>query len=583
MSWNAEPKVHPVKTMKLKTYSSCLFAALMLAASVYAGSQQGAEIEWVKVPKMGNNHFFMAQRTADARLFLTPNESFFPKSGLRAEGEGTFPVVNEALNQSKNFAAITQWSPGDQAEWGLQFEKTGTVQVRIWMANAGKKGRYTLLLGTQKRSFSTDKTGSDPEPIKTLRFNVRKSGQHVLLLTCEEESQRSKTQLHAIEITGRAVKNAAVLRKRWRPSAAHAKFSSSHDPKGVRLCIMEMDAKPGSLNFYAPLTTPFGYYGPAWTASGLANTGFNFSLWSFGNGQEEPPVEQLSHLIAIGDPDAEFSGFSHEGTGVKIRGWEPLEGRQGQRQAFAIRMEPGETYTTYITYFFASDENRWRLFGVGKKYNKRKPQQTLGIGSFVEVPGPAHSQRTGVYERQMRYRGWVVDEKGKLHPYDRMSDGDIDKKTGMTQTRRGVTDEGWLYLQTGGWTFLKKENPEAVRLSRQDTRKIDYLDASDLKFLQTIPSAITGTEVKFSGNRCNLSFNIRNLGKNPEVKVYWGEDEGLTFTDRWANQIDMKNPREGGNTLELKAVATPLRVRLFLKNDEGQFWSMDTLVASPEK
>jgi len=580
--------------MAMKIFNPSLYYAFVVllvfapfvsvAAPDPAGSQQGAEIEWIPVSRQGEELFFMAQRTPGAKLVLTPNESFFPNKGLRAQGEGIIPVIaGDTLNQSKNFATITQWDPGDQAEWGLQFEKTGTVQVRLWMANTGKEGRYTLLLGNQKRSFSTGEMGRDPQAVKTLSFNVRKSGQRLLRLTCDEVSKGSKVELHAIEIVGRAVKNAAVLRKRWRPSAAHAKFSSSHDPKGVRLCIMEMDAKPGSLGFYAPLTTPFGYYGPTWTASGLVNTGFNFSLWSFSASQEEPPVEQLSHLIAIGDPDAKFSGFSHEGTGVKIRGWEPLEGRQGQRQTFAVRMEPGETYTTYITYFFDNDEKRWRLFGVGKTYNKRKSRQTLGIGSFVEVPGPAHVQRTGVYERRMRYRGWVVDEKGKLHPFDRMSDGDIDKKTGMTQTRRGITEEGWFYLQTGGWTFQKKEKPEAVRLSRQDQRQINYLDPADLEYLQTVPSLITATGVKSGSGKATLSFNIRNLGVHSEVTAYWGEDEGLTFADRWANHTTVKNPREGENTLELDPVGKSFRVRLLLKNDEGQFWSMDTLVASPEK
>ena len=545
------------------------------------GGQQDAEIEWIPVSLQGEELFFMAQRTSGAKLLLTPNESFFPNRGLRAQGDCEVPETERAINGGTRYKMITQWDPGDQAEWGLWFEKTGTVQIRIWMAHTEKEGRYTLLLGNQKRSFSTGKTGDEPESLKTLTFNVRKSGQHLLRLTCDEESKRSRSQLHAIEVAGRAVKNAAVLRKRWRPAAAHARFYNSHDPEGVRLCIMEMDAKPGILGFYSPLTTPFGYYGPTWTASGLVNTGFNFSLWSFSAGQEEPPVEQLSHLIAIGDPDAKFSGFSHEGTGVKIRGWEPLEGRQGQRQVFAIRMEPGETYTTYITYFFAADEKRWHLFGVGKKYNERKPKQTLGIGSFVEVPGPPRVQRTGPYERRMRYRGWVVDAKGELHPYDRMSDGDIDRKTGMTQTRRGITKDGWFYLQTGGWTFQKKEKPEAIKLPRPDKRRIDYLSSTDLKYLQTVPSAIAGTDVKFSGNRATLSFNIRNLGKNPEVKVYWGEDEGLTFAKRWANHIDMKNPREGSNTIVLDPAGKTLRVRLLLKNHEGQFWSMDTLVATP--
>jgi hypothetical protein len=543
-----------------------LLSLSMLAFGAH-GSQQGAPIEWIEAPQLGENRYYMAQRSPDSILLLTPNESFFPRLGLRAEGEGEFPVVDDALNKGENFKVITGWDAGDVAEWGLWIEKTGILNVQIDME--GSKGSYVLSLSGQEQNLLG----------KTLSFKVGKPGLHVLRLICEEET--GKGQLHSIEVSGPAMRNAAVLRKRWRPSAAHTRFSSSSDPKGVRLVIMEMDAKPGSLDFYAPITTPFGYYGPTWKADGLVNTGFNFSLWSYGRGVAEPPVEKLSHLVAIGDPEARFSGFGHEGTGVKIRGWEPLKGRQGQRQAFAIRMEPGDPYTTYTTYFFANDEARWRLFGVGKTYNKRKPKSTLGIGSFVEVPGAAKAQRTGVYERRMRYRGWVVDGAGKLHPFDRMGDGDIDKKTGMTQTDRGVNEDGWFYLQTGGWAFEKKEGREDVVLPRKNIHRVGYLDATDLKFLQTVPCGIVGISMKQTADGTEVSFNIRNLGGKPEVKVFWGGEEGLTFQDRWENSTTVQNPREGSNTTVLKSASRekPLFVRLFLKNHEGQFWSLETLKA----
>ena len=540
-----------------------LLLPIAMVALCAHGSQQGVPMEWIAAPDLGNDMFYMAQRTPDSALLLTPNESFFPTLGLTAEGEGEYPDIEQRLNGGFSFKSITKWDAGDAAEWGLWFEKPGRVDVRVSMS--GSKGRYTLSLGDQKQTLSGSRS-----------FSVRKSGMHVLRLTCKEES--GSARLDEINVSGPAVQNAAVLRKRWRPAAAHTRFSSSHDPEGVRLVIMEMDAKPGSLDFYAPITTPFGYYGPTWRADGLVSTGFNFSLWSFSANAEEPPIEKLSHLIAIGDPEAKFSGFSHEGTGVKIRGWEPLKGRQGQRQAFAIRMEPGETYTTYFTYFFATDESRWHLFGVGKTFNKRKPKQTLGVGSFVEVPGSPPRQRTGPYERRMRYRGWVVDGKGQLHPYDRMNNGNVNKATGMTHTDRGLTDDGWFYLQTGGWAFRKTDGKEPVVLPAQIKHRVDYLSRADLRFLQTVPCEIVGTGVKQTASGAKVSFSIRNLGENPEVKIYWGEEEGLTFSDRWEHSIDVKNSREGANNVMIDAPAgKPLFVRLFLKNDEGQFWSMDTI------
>ena len=248
---------------------------------------------------------------------------------------------------------------------------------------------------------------------------------------------------------------------------------------------------------------------------------FDFSLWSFQRGKSEPPLEQLSHLLAIGNPKAKFSGFDHEGTGVKIRDWEPLKGRQGQRQTLALRVESGKKYDTYFSYFYATDEKRWRLFGVGNKYNKGKPLSSLWVGSFVEVPGPPPNQRTGAYTRTMRYRGWVMDEKQKWYPLDRMANGNINKQTGLTHTHRGITDdEGWFYLQTGGWTFREPDGDDFFKAPpSRENPQVDYLDAEDLAYLQTVPSEIIGTKIEHSGSRARVTFTIRNLGDNAKVTL----------------------------------------------------------------
>lgn len=545
--------------------------------------QLGTEIEWIEVPGEADQRY-MAQRTVDGRLYLTPNECFFPKLGLTAQGSGDIPT--DGLNGTSSFASIGQWDKGDAAEWGVWLQP-GELTIRLWMSGTTPESRFAVELGEQRTSFSPETTEvGQPEAVATLSLRVLTPGKYSLIVTdVPQDSTKtfapSNVALHWVELSGPAAEQGAVLRKRWRPAAAHTKFSSSHQMEGTRLWIMEMDAVPGKLGFYSPITTPFGYYGPTWKSDGTVNTSFNFSLWSFGRGKEAPPIEQLSHLIAIGNPEATFSGFSHEGTGVKIRNWEPLEGRQGQRQALALRVEPGDPYDTYFSYFFASDENRWRLFGVGKKFNNGRPLKSLWVGSFVEVPGPPPRQRTGAYEREMRYRGWVVDAQGVPRPLDRMANGNVNRETGLTHTDRGITDDGWFYLRTGGWTFRKTDESEPfVELPAFiETPQVDYLDPDDLAYLQTVPSEITGTRLTRSGDSALLSFDIKNLGHEPCVIIYLGSREGLTFADRWEKTITVTRPKEGSNTVVLEDVAEdrPLFVRLFLKNNEGQFWSMDTL------
>jgi len=546
--------------------------------------QLGAAIEWIDVPE-ANDQRYMAQRSVDGRIFLTPNESFFPKLGLIAEGEGTVDDVNE-LNGGHSFARLGQWDSGDQVEWGVWFENTGDVDVSLWMSEIEAGAKFSLALGDgdMRVSVNPEATrGTGARLVASEKLTIGEAGRKSLILTCDSIDGKSAA-VHWIELSGPAVERAAVLRKRWRPAAAHTRFSSSKNPDRVRLWVMEMDAVPGALDFYSPITTPFGYYGPTWKADGVVNTGFNFSLWSFRRGEAEPPVDQLSHLIAVGDPGAEFSGFDHEGTGVKIRGWEPLAGRQGQRQAIALRVEPGEIYDTYFSYFFANDEKRWRLFGVGKKYNKGKPLESLWVGSFVEVPGPPSRQRTGAYPRTMRYRGWVMDDRQKWYALDRMSKADIDKVTGLTYTDRGldVRDPAWFSLQTGGWTFRTPPGGDAIELPADSARpEVEYLDADDLEFLRTVPSEITATKLERAPGRDldRVSFTIRNLGSNAKVTLYYGPAEGLTFADRWSGVAEIPQPVEGENQFVLEGVPSnqSLKIRLLLQNSEGQYWSMDTL------
>jgi len=577
--------------------SVSIFGLLLLSGSVFSAGavepaatlksgigQLGAAIEWIGVPGFEDQRY-MIQRSVDGRIFLTPNESFFPKLGLIAGGEGAVDDVNQ-LNGGKSFANITQWNAGDQAEWGVWFEKTGEVEISVWMSGTETGGKFALSLGSDgTTAMSTPKSARDGEArlVASETLSISEAGRKSLILTCDR-NEATSAALHWIELAGPAVENAAVIRKRWRPAAAHTRFSSSKRPDSVRLWIMEMDAVPGELDFYSPITTPFGYYGPTWRADGVVNTGFNFSLWSFGRGQAEPPVEQLSHLIAIGDRSAKFSGFDHEGTGVKIRDWQPLEGRQGQRQALALRVEPGKAYDTYFSYFYADDEKRWRLFGVGKKYNRGKPLESLWVGSFVEVPGPPPRQRTGAYTRTMRYRGWVMDDRQKWYPLDQMANADIDKSTGLTYTHRGLSgeDSDWFFMQTGGWTFRTPPESGGVELlSGAAKPDVDYLDDEDLDFLRTVPSEITATKIERApgGDLARVSFTVRNPGDDAKVTVFYGPEEGLTFVDRWAASSEVTQLTEGENQVVLEGVpgGQPLKVRLLLQNAEGQYWSMDTL------
>lgn len=562
-------------------WGSCLMVFVMIGTAradktpEIGDGQLGVPISW---QSCGDNpgSLCMLQKTRDSVLYLTPNESFFPERGLVAAGQGQIPDI-ENLNSGRSFAWIEKWDAGDATEWVWFAPQAGEGIITLCMSAKSDGGTFSMSMDNKTVSFSVN-SRKEPGVAFTCPFQVAEPGLHRLRLVCEKAA--TGTQFHWMTLSGSCTKNGAVLRKRWRPSAAHTKFSSSRAKKPIRLWVMEMDAVPGDLGFYAPITTPFGYYGPTWQADGTVNAGFNFSLWSYGRGQEEPPIEQLSHLLAIGHREATFGGFGHEGTGVKIRDWDPLTGHQGQQQVLALRVVPSETYDTYYSYFYLADKNEWRLFGVGNKYNKGKPLKSLWVGSFVEVPGPPHVQRTGLYPREMRYRGWVVQEDGQMLQLDHMSGGDVDKQTGLTYTNRGVTDDGWFFLQTGGLSFHKPRSAGGVDLPKNNQLKDlpAYLAPEHKESLLSVPSEMTVQSVEVIPGGLKIEFRIDHLGKDPELEVYWGMQDGLTFADRWEHSERIPNVKKGKNEFTLKS-ATSLnnaRLRLFLKNDDGQFWSANS-------
>lgn len=535
------------------------------AATKPNGTQVDADFEWI-APTHDSKIRYLAQRTRGGKILLTPDEGFFPKLGLTADDVSAHPD-SKKLNGGKSFGEVSGWDQGEAIEWG------------IWVENGGEMGGTLNFSGLLSESDFTLSVDGRPVRRGSGAFGEIGRGKHVIRLE-KTSPGASGAKFHWLALEGPAAKRGAVVRKRWRPAAAHTRFTSSKSTGDIRLWVMEMDAAPGELGFYSPITTPFGYYGPTWRPDGTVNSGFNFSLWSYGRGKKAPPIEQLSHLIAVGNSEAKFSGFGHEGTGVKIRGWEPLKGRQGQRQAIALRVEPGENYDTYFSYFYASDEERWRFFGAGRKFNKARPLKSLWVGSFVEVPGPPQRQRTGPYPRRMRYRGWVMDAEGRWTALDQMRNGNIDEETGLTHTNRGLTDDGRFYLETGGWGGRKPPAGADIVRDAGARRPIPkFMKPESLRPLMGLPSEVEKVEVRRRNGRVEVRFKVRDAGREAKATVYYGEREGLTFVERWPRNAVLEDVNDGWSNASLPGVQTgsPLFVRVLLENQNGRFWSSDTV------
>ena len=91
------------------------------------------------------------------------------------------------------------------------------------------------------------------------------------------------------------------------------------------------------------------------------------------------------------------------------------------------------------------------------------------------------------------------------------------------------------------------------------------------------------TKLERADTRARITFTVRNASQAPKATVYWGNAEALSLAERWPHQTEVKDTlREGENQFILENVPAdkPLFVRLLMQNDEGKFWSPETVSAS---
>lgn len=349
---------------------------------------------------------YAGQKTSGDKLILTAGNCFWD-SGIQAKGQK--PLANEHDKKfiTSDFDYLGNWTKQNQTiRWHIWCEATGNVQAEVFIDVSNSQAGSIIEVSLAGRKIRLKTTSSSKK--SSFQFNILKKGKYTLTLKALKVAGKDVGKLKKVELTGTAIKGASVLRARWRPAAVHGRMSSSK-VKDSKMWVVQSKSGKGFTS-YSPITTPFGYYGTSFDADGRSSTSMNFSMWSYGRGKEEPPIEQLSHLIAVGSPKATFGGFGHEGTGVKLRGdWKPLAAKP-EVLTQALRLEGGEVYDTYYGYFLDPETSKWKFFAAGRKWHKPgKGAKNLGSpGSFVEVPGPPTRQRSGDVRREVFIRGGLL-------------------------------------------------------------------------------------------------------------------------------------------------------------------------------
>ena len=583
-----------MKKIMLVMCSILLIVPIFLSANEFDDSKKKS-----KKAKNPKKTALKIEVQAQKELTLTANEVFFtPSKTLRnnaVEGEkGT------ELNQFKVYSHVSDWKNTiDTLVWGVDAIHSGNIKITplLGVPSNQEGSVIEVLFAGESKTIELKSTGGLDvfTPQETLTFSIPSSGRYELKMSIKslKSSKGDIAYVKGVDIVCDGILKVKPVILRWRPSAVHAGWGNSKKPGKIIMAVHENTIITTGIDMYAPITTPFGYNGSSWNTDGQQFGGINFSLWSpIEDEGPLPSVESFSHLIAVGGKGARIDGFNHEGTGVKIRGMNPYENVAGiATQVLAMQKVPGVPYDTYYSYYLDLETREWKFYGCGKKYNKKGNFEYMKTGAFVEQPGRAEKQRSGHILREVQYRGWLMDEDKNWYPIDQMITG----KSGESDNsfkKRGIKGKKF-FMQMGGFGEILEYDKQIHSISLDNEPMPDFLSGEKLTDLFKLPATIEKMEAdKITSNSAMVNFDVTDIGTKPEVTLYFGESDALTFVDGnkgngvkadrkgilWDHIVPLSNKTDGKISYELTNLKSKTKYyyRLQIINDEGETWSFDT-------
>lgn len=539
---------------------------------------------------------YLGRVAENGKIELNANNGFFTNGVFRAEEKQLANEVEKQLisAQFRYLSCPTRRNDGT-ARWHVWLPEVGNVKATVYfkLPDTDAGSRWQFKMADQKMEVQTTAAKTFADQPWELEFDIKRAGKHTLQLSRVSDKPTPKTEIHRIELSGSAVEKASVLRARWRPAAIHTQYSSSKCTS-TNMWVFESQSVT-LLSSYSPMTTRFGYFGASFNSDGNAAGGVNFSMWAArGKAKEAPPLESMPHLLATGNPKADFGGFGHEGSGVKIRNWQPFA-HQPKSVIQALRVESQDGWDTFSGYLFDERTNRWTLYAIGRKPTK-KTNPRLRSASFCEIPGPPARQRSGDQMRIMRRRGWFLGSDKQWHVVDQQKTSSS-RKSSLHRNKFIAAKDGWLMMGTGGMEMLS--GPKQVKLDHVPSELPKYLQPENVKQLFERPvefGASKASEVR--DVKATIEYELEKAGSNAKAILHYGTVDCLTFVDReihgtekkgvsqamlaknrtWQLATEPITVRDGNNRFGLTELKpnTTYFYRLMVFNDEGKGWDFVT-------
>ena len=578
----------------------CFTVVFLSALTIQADEVPGGHGQLSHAPKLipggideaGREFSYLGQEAINEKLIFTASNGFFTDRVATAKGQSDLPKVGDEELIVPNFAYL-EWSGSEHSlRWHALVKKPGTVEFRAHLEVDAPGSTVAVSFAGETKMVTTSKSGPGEAQPWNLSFEVAEPGEYVFALQGESSPSEKIGNLYRVDAFGPALEEAHLLRVRWRPAAVHGSYDTEK-VSGAKLLVFTTRSV-ADISSYSPVTTPFGYYGTSFDADRRSNGAFNFSMW--GKEDAASNLKVMPHLIGLGSPEGEFSGFGHEGSGVKPRGWDPMPDRP-ELVVQALRVESDAEYDTYYGYYFDHPTDAWKFYAAGKKWHGGKPMDHLRLGSFCEVPGPPDRERTGDTYREVRRRGWAWDD-GKWSALETYRPGGRGSDGSLPVNKLWYTTADGEYAMGCGGIRLYHHDPS--RVTPSSAVELPYfLRSASVDSLFHLPIGFGKVQVtEAHPTRAVIEFELTSGEALKDGMVYFGTRDALTFAPRelhgternselsqavqsssWESGVEVKSIGIGGNRVELSDLkpGTEYHGRILVNNDVSRIWSDPSL------
>ena len=136
---------------------------------------------------------------------------------------------------------------------------------------------------------------------------------------------------------------------------------------------------------------------------------------------------------------------------------------------------------------FGSREFGLKLYSSGKKFNASGDLSYINsTGGFLEVPGPAHSQRTGHRTRVIEYRAWRMQTDRTWNVVDEI-DPNYNSDTSISYKEWSQNSAGDKFIFKGGGLLDTGVDPGNIHLNNPSELP-DFLQGDNINALYAMPA-----------------------------------------------------------------------------------------------